>query len=113
MAAGARSIGSAGCGGATSTAGAVGAGSAGFTVSGNVGIIVCGTEGAGCIRGVMDGVVGVVGVTGGMESEEDDPADDVCEESDDTSATFHLNGSDWGANWTRCAKRSAPTMRPL
>src|SRR5262245_20976062 len=100
MGAGVCSIGSVGSGGATSTAGAVGTGSTGFTVSGTVGITVCGTGGAGCIRGVMDGVVGVVGVKAGLGSEDDDPPDGIGEESDDTSATFHLNGSDWGANWT-------------
>ena len=60
----------------------------------------------------MDGVVGVVGVTAGLGSEDEDPEDGIGGESDDTSATFHLNGSDWGANWTRWTKRSAPTMRP-
>jgi len=60
----------------------------------------------------MDGVVGLAGITGGLGSEDDDPTDGIGGESDDTSATFHLNGSDWGANWTRWTKRSAPTLRP-
>src|SRR5215813_5203040 len=112
MAAGVCSIGSVGSGGATSTAGAVGTGSAGFTVSETVGITVCGTGDVGCIRGAMDGVVGVVGGTAGLGSEDNDPGDGIGGESEDTSATFHLNGSDWGANWTLWTKRSAPTMRP-